>query len=287
MNIARTIGFTLAIAPALVAGGVKSHGKVISTTLTKIRQTPNAFKNVWVRFPIQFVSLGKVSNPFFTQFVPQRFANFYCWADEQKIWDRQQYDDIFGLMFIAKANERVQDVYKMRVYQRMLVTGVVRNTFQGEPWIEVMDFDPLDRAVNTASLSHLYRGEMLMQKRQWTKALSELSLAPGNHLPKHVMGQVHKKLALCYLRLGESGTAVQHLEQAVAMLKTLDRETRQMAHLAKVKPESFLDRVVATTIEDHQRPMWEAFADEADEVGGGGATKPPVTPLAKPPATKR
>ncbi len=281
MNIALTLGLTLVIAPALVAEGDKARGKVIPTTLTKIRKSPNAFKNVWVRFPVQFVSLGKVENPFFTQFVPQQFANFYCWADEQQIWNKDQYEDIFGLLFMAKENDNVHSLYKLDVYQRMQVTGVVRNTFQGEPWIEVMDFVPMSKAVNTATLSHLHRGEALMEKRQWAKALAELSLAPSDSLPSHVMGQVHKDLALCYLRLGESGTAVQHLEQAVAQLKTVDAETRRMANLAKVKPEAFLDRVVADQVEDHQRPMWEAFSDETESLEG-----PTIEP-ATPPATKK
>lgn len=283
MNIVLTLGLTLAITPALEAGGGHPQGKVVQTTLSKIRKAPNAFKNVWVSFPIQFVSLGKVENPFFTKFVPQSFGNFYCWADEQQIWDRDQYEDVFGLMFMAKENDKLREIYKMKVYQRVLVTGIVCNTFQGEPWIEITDFDALDKAVDTASLSHLHRGHSLMQKRKWARALSELSMAAGDHLPDHVMGQIHKDLALCYLRLGESVTAARHLKQAVAKLKTLDSETRRMAHMAKVKPGSFLDRDASGQLEDHERPMWEAFVDEA----GPEKTAEVKDRPASPPATTR
>ncbi|MEE2887077.1 MAG: hypothetical protein VX951_06560 [Planctomycetota bacterium] len=278
MNIALTLGLTLAITPAFELGGDQALGKVVQTTLTKIRKSPNAYKNVWVSFPIQFVSLGKVENPFFTQFVPQSFANFYCWADEQQIWNRKQYEDVFGLLFMAKENEKLSEIYKMKVYQRIRVTGIVRNTFQGEPWIEITDFKVLDKAVDTASLSHMYRGHSFMQKRKWARALSELSLAPGNHLPDHVMGQIHKDLALCHLRLGESDTAARHLEQAVSKLKTLDPETRRMARMAKIKPQTFMDPDARAKLEDHERPMWEAFVDEkASAKVADRPSSPPAT----------
>jgi hypothetical protein len=243
-----------------MAGGEKA--KAVSTTLTKIRKTPDAFKNVRVRFAIQFVSLGKVQNPFFTRFVPQRFANFHCWADEQQIWNRSQYEDIFGLLFMAKDNEQLSAIYKMKAYQRIMVTAVIRNTFQGDPWIEVVQFEHLEKAVDTASLSHLFRGHLCMQKKQWGRALAELSLAPGDHLPDHVMARIHKDLARCYMGLGESVTASHHLRQAAAKLQTMDSELRQMAHVAKLRPGALLSPAPGSPMKGHQRPMWEAFVDE-------------------------
>ena len=279
MNIVLTLGLTLTIAPSPQAGGEHPQGKVVETSLTQIRKTPDVFKHVWVSFPIQFVSLGRVENPFFTKFVPQEFANFYCWADEQHLWEREHYEDVFGLLFMSKENDKLQKLYKMKVYERVHVTGVVRNTFQGEPWIEVTGFKALHKAVDTASLSHLFRGHSLMHKSQWARALSELSMAAGEHLPDHVMGEVHKRLATCYLRLGETASAAPHLEQAVSKLKTLDPETRRMARLAKVKPEAFLDRDASGPLEDHERPMWEAFADEPTADQAGDVKRSPATPV--------
>ena len=263
MKIPVILGLTVALAPALDASAQKTTGKVVNTTLTKLRASPESFKNVWVRFPVQFTSMGKVSNPFFTQFVPARFANFHCWADEQPIWKKKSYENLFGLLFIAKDHKKADEIYASKVYDRMMVTGVVRNTFQGQPWIEVMDFYKVKRKVSTATLSHLYRGESFMGKRQWSRAISELSLAPGEQLPRHVQGQIHRNLAVCYLRVGEAATALTHIENAVTMLPTLDRETREMAKLAKVRPEAFLDRSVTNAhIEDHELPMWDAFENE-------------------------
>ena len=117
--------------------GVQDHDVVIATTLTAVRGTPDAFKNVAVHFTVQFNQLGKISNPFFTRFVPNDFVNFYGWPSEQPIWRKDVYDDVFGLLFLSKEHKQLTDLYKLKTYDRVDVTGVVRNVFQGAPWVEV------------------------------------------------------------------------------------------------------------------------------------------------------
>lgn len=256
MKVALTLGLSLALVPTLAAQQVT----VVATTLAQLRKSPDAYRGVWVRFTIQFASLGKVQNPFFTEFEASQYANFYGWADEQAIWKKSEYEDLFGLFFIRKENDICSQIYKMKVYDRMEVVAIVRNVFQRQPWMEITELTTLERRANTATLSHLYRGETYMQKRDWRRALAELSLAPGDNIPDHIRGQVHKNLAMCYLRLGEAGTAVQHLESAVELMNEIDPEIREIAALAKVRPESFLDRTLSNVqVEEHNRPMWEAF----------------------------
>lgn len=274
MKIALTLGLSLALGATSVAQApLPEDVQVVGTTLSAIRRSPQAFRGVWVRMTVQFASLGKISNPFFTQFEPSRFANFYTWADEQSIWKKDQYEDLFGLMFVDKQTKFAARLYDLKLFQRLEVVGVVRNVFQGKPWIEITEFSKLEHRVNTATLSHVYRAETHMKKRQWKRAISELSLAPGSDLPEHVRGEIHKNLAMCFLRLGESATAIDHLETAVGLLRTMDSEMREMARIARTTPESFLDRTLSNLqVEDHERPMWEAFD------GVGGATNPDGTP---------
>ena len=127
MKIAVSLGLSLALAPSLVAGGGSDtvpKGKVIHTSLEKIRASPAAYKNVWVSFPLQFASVGQIQNPFFTQFVPSAYTNFYGWTDEQTIWRREQYEDLFGLLFISKENKQAEDLYGLKVFDRLVVTGI-------------------------------------------------------------------------------------------------------------------------------------------------------------------
>jgi hypothetical protein len=261
MKIAVTAGFSLALlAPVLTAG---DGDKVIPTTLSTVRATPDAFRNLHVSFTVQFVSLGRVSNPFFTQFEPSQYANFHVWADEQPIWRRPAYDDVFGLLFLSKNHDQINELYDLRLYKRLRVTGIVRNTFQDMPWIEVVEFEQIGGQVTTASLAHLYRGEQLMEKRQWTAAIAELSQAPTAEAPETLQAAVHKNLGICYLRIGESGAALSHLTSAAGLLgDQVDRETALLLATASAAPERELDRVTNTrSVKDHERPMWEAFDD--------------------------
>lgn len=236
--------------------------QLVKTNLTNVRLTPDAFKSVSVRFTVQFHQLGKISNPFFTRFVPTDFVNFYGWASEQPIWRKDCYDDVFGLLFLSKENKQLSELYTLKTYERLEVTGVVRNVFQGAPWIEVMSFKRVADKVTTATLAHVYRGEELMKKRQWQMAITELSVAPADGTPVEIQSAVHKNLGICYLRLGESGTAMNHLQNASSLMPGGDPEAELMLASARARPDRELDRAVSPSgVKEGERPFWEAFED--------------------------
>ncbi len=109
MKIVLLLGLSLTLSTSGFAIGGDDeppNGKVVHTTLSKIRSAPNAYRNVWVTFKIQYVSLGKIKNPFFTEFVPAKYANFYGWAAEQPIWRKDQYEDLYGMFFMKKQNDQ-------------------------------------------------------------------------------------------------------------------------------------------------------------------------------------
>ena len=232
----------------------------VETTLTEVRNTADAFKGVKLTFPIQFAWVGKISNPFFTRFVPSDYANFQGWAIEQPIWRKEVYDDVFGLMFIAKTNPLLSEIFQIPRYQRLQVTAVVRDTFQGQPWMEVLSFTQLGPGVDTATLAHMYRGEQHMADRNWNRAVSELSLSLRGDAPAEVQGYAHKNLGICYLRMGEAKSATEHLGAALGLIPGGDVETERLAEVARSQPSLELDRQVQTgAVGDSQRPLWEAF----------------------------
>jgi hypothetical protein len=238
----------------------REFGTAVKTTLTQVRQDPEAYKNVKVTFTVQFASLGKVSNPFFTKFTPTDFANFYAWGDEQPIWRETSYNDVFGMLFLSKSHPGLEQLYEMRAYQRLNITGVIRNTFQNTPWIEVAEFETLKEQLDTAILSHLYRGEKLMEQRLWQRAMSELSLAPGEGVPPHATRAAHRNLGICLLRMGEPQAAISYLESASQLSKGKDTEVENLLAMARTAPEQAIDRTVdARGLRDSERPMWEAF----------------------------
>ncbi|MFO1077268.1 MAG: hypothetical protein U1E73_06025 [Planctomycetota bacterium] len=260
MRTATIVTFLLGAA-ALTAQD-REFGVPVETTLTQVRAEPEAYKNVKVKFTVQFASLGKISNPFFTKFTPTDFTNFYSWADEQAIWRQDAYQNLFGMLFLSKTHEKLEQLYTLHTYDRIELTGIVRNTFQGEPWIEVTDFERQSGKLDTAVITHLYRGEKLMDQRMWQRAIAELSLVPGAGVPPTAMGATYKNLGTCLLRIGEAGLATSYLQSASTLAKGRDREVEDLLALAKVNPDQAIDRTVdSRTLKDHERPMWEAFDD--------------------------
>jgi len=258
MRTALCVSFLLGVA-ALPAQD-REFGVPVTTTLSQIRAEPEAYKNVKVKFTIQFASLGKISNPFFTKFTPTDFTNFYAWADEQPIWQQAAYTDLFGLLFLSKTHEKLEQLYQLRVYQRVEITGVIRNTFQNTPWIEVIDFEPASGQLDTAVITHLYRGEQFMEQRQWQRAIAELSLAPGSSVPESAQRAAHRNLGICLLRIGEPQLAISYLQSAASLTKGIDRELETMLAVARTQPDQAIDRTVdARNLRDGERPMWEAF----------------------------
>lgn len=262
----------------------------VDTTLAQVRAHPEAFRNVKLRFQMQFASLGNVSNPFFTPFVASDFANFHAWGAEQPIWRKAEFDDMFGLLFLSKTSKQLQTLYDAKVFTHFKATGLVRNTFQGRPWIEVLEFEALPERVDFPTLGHMFRAEEWMAKRQWRRALSELSLASQATNPPRVAAEVAKSTGTCYLRLGEATQAMEQLTKAQTLLGTTeDIELASLIQAVKVDPTRELDRVVTTDeVTESERPLWEAFDDASknraqfDRVQPQPTTQPTPAPPMQP-----
>ena len=258
MRSALLASFLLGVAS--LPAQANEFGVPVRTNLSALRSNPDAYHNVKVQFVVQFASLGRISNPFFTKFTPTDFTNFYGWGDDQKIWQETDYNDVFGMLFLSKSNAQLDTLYTMGLYNRMRCTGVVRNTFQNMPWIEVLEFEVLEEQVSTAVLTHMHRGEGLMEQRLWQRAISELSLAPGSGVPPSATQAAHKNLGICLLRMGEPQAAMGYLQSASELAGGRDLEAKNLLAMAKTSPAKAIDRTVDIgSLSDSERPMWEAF----------------------------
>ncbi|MFK7740727.1 MAG: tetratricopeptide repeat protein [Planctomycetota bacterium] len=251
-------------------------GVPVHTTLADVRANPDAFQSVKIVFTVQFASLGRISNPFFTKFTPTDFTNFYGWGDEQEIWQEPSYNDVFGMLFLSKTSKQLEKLYELQLYQRIQCTGVVRNTFQDTPWIEVLKFTPVAGQLDTAVLTHLHRGETLMEQHLWQRAIAELSLAPGEGVTKQATRAAHKNLGICLLRMGEPTAAISYLESATKLAKGKDFAVEKLLASARTSPEQEIDRTVdVSSLADSERPMWEAFEQ------GGESAAPAAQPATR------
>jgi hypothetical protein len=264
MKLIASVTCALAIAGmAPSAAGQKGQEDVVSTNLTEVRANPDAYRNVKIAFDVQFAGVGSIANPFFTKFVPSDFANFHAWGVEQPIWREEEFFGLFANLFLDKGNDQLRALYTLQNFDRMRLTAVVRNTFQGQPWIEVLSFEKQPQRTDWATLSHMYRAEQWMAKRQWKQAIAELSLASRGDNPPETKVAIEKAFGLTYLRLGEARQAIEHLSAAKALLGAgCDEETEHLLRVANEDPAVELDRqVMAGSLREADRPLWEAFED--------------------------
>lgn len=251
--------------------------------LTTVRANPQAFKNVWIKFSGTYLGLGAVHNPFFTRFTRAEFANFAAWDNDQQIWKQKEYDRACSTLFAEKKNAKLLDsLYSLQRYQRIMMTGVVRNAWQGDPWIEVTQIDTIDEPrITSASLTHMNRGYQLIEQRKWAQAAIEFNLASSKTLTTEARGWMHGYLGLCQMRLGRPESALTQLDAAKTLIPTSDVIDEWLTQV-RVNPGSAIDTSSrVTSIRRGDRPMWEAVeeAPKAQDDMKRGGLRNRATPI--------
>lgn len=241
--------------------------------LETVRKQPQAFKNVWVTFKATYLGLGAVHNPFFTRFTRKSYVNFAVWDESQQIWKQAEYDNACSTLFCDKKNGKLLEaLYGLQRYQRVVLTGVIRNSWQGEPWFEITKIEPTDDTrITTASLSHMHRAWSLIDQRKWQQALIELNLASSTSLTENARGWLHAYMGLCQMRIGRPDRAKSNFATATSLIPENLVIEGWMDQLAK-DPRSAIDTANrVTTIRRGDRPMWEAVEQSTSK--GKSTTK--------------
>ncbi len=245
------------------------------TTLSAIRDNPEAFKNVWVTFEIQFGGLSTVYNPFFTRFVPTDYVGLSAWGTEQEIWKLEEFRKDFHFLFVDKRSSAAIPLYKLKKFQRARVVALVRNTFQGTAWIEITELTPLPKSLDEATLFHMVRGETLMKEGKWKAARAQLMKASASpNAPGKVKGVIWSDLAVCYTKTGDFPQA----RKALALAKQAWPDYPQTKHLAQVlqeRPIQGMDnRVEVSNLKEWEKPLWQDLPGEEGKKGEGKTSKP-------------
>ena len=236
------------------------------TTLSELVQKPSAYKNVWVVITGTFAGVGELHNPFFTRFTRANHVNFALWGDDAKLWVKEDFDKPCPTLFVDKLDDETTSVlYKLPRYQRVKLTGVVRNAFQGKPWIEITKIERLQSRFTTASLRHLHRAHNYIGVHEWQKAGVELGLAQAPDLPQVTRGWIDYYRGVCLMRVGKPKQAMAALQSAKTLLGNRPELDDQIAVLGK-DPKSQIDEVIRKPqIAKSKRPFWEAVEKSKKE----------------------
>lgn len=199
-SAALVAAFVLAAVPA-VAQGDDENPQAKAMTITKLRAAADSYRHVPCEFDMVFHGFSQHYNPYFTRFVPERFVNFSAWGVEQAIWERDQFNDDFPYLFVAKASPMLPKFMEMKRFDRVRFVGVVRDTFRGEPWIEVISITPIPGKITEKALIHRVRGDQATARTHHRIAAREYRAVlehPG--LPAEFVLDTTKQLGLALYR---------------------------------------------------------------------------------------
>jgi hypothetical protein len=187
------------------------------TTLGKILAAPEAWRGVPASFVVQFRQPGRAEPSFFTKFDPDQWLSFVVWPDEAALWEKKAYDDDFRHLFVKRTGPEAKVVGSAGIYDRMAVTGVVRDVIKGRPWIEVTSLRRLPEKLTEGSLVHLVKGLMFRDHRRFDAAAREFEAADGEGLPLQVRLVGMREHAFALLNAKEPEAAEERLLAALAL----------------------------------------------------------------------
>ncbi|MCP5022573.1 MAG: hypothetical protein GY930_12470 [bacterium] len=148
-------------------------------------------------FYVQLDGLQESWNPFGTRFVPDRFVKARVWGDRQRLWDRFDYHNPVGEIFVPLDSRLADKLIGAQRYQRLLCVGSVRYLRCGRPWIEVTRIYTARKSVAEGSLLHVIRGAELHARKAFSMARDEYARAITPELPKAVRLELEGFIKVC------------------------------------------------------------------------------------------
>ena len=203
------------------------------TTLNKIVKNPEAFRGLKATFVVQFHRLGNVDNPVYSQFDKHWYQNFSAWSDGVKLWERDAFHKDFPYLFLPRVSEATEEVASAPMFTRFLATGVVREVYNNQPWIEVVALQQLDRALNPNAVRQFARGYQLRNSRDHAGAAAAFHAADAKTLPSHLRSLAVREEARDLHQSGRSMDGLMRLRQAQAWLDD-DTQVAQAIETSRV-----------------------------------------------------
>ncbi len=154
-------------------------------------------------FYVQYDGLREDWNPFGTGFAPQSHLSARVWTDSQRLWDRLDFNNPQGAIYVLSGSRAARTLAKTERFQRLLCVGRVRNLRCGKPWIEVTKIYVSRRTVSEGSLLHAIRAVELHGRDALTMARDEYARALTANLPKAVRSELEGFIEACAKKKGE------------------------------------------------------------------------------------
>lgn len=190
----------LAASLSLGAQTGEMSGQEFRVDLGAVYEQPADAVGQELRFYVQLDGLQETWNPFGTRFASDRFVQARVWGDRQRLWDRFDYHNPVGEIFVPVDSRLADKLLGAERYQRMLCVGTVRNLRCGRPWIEVTRIYTARKTVAEGSLLHVIRGAELHARKAFSMARDEYARAITPELPKAVRLELEGFIRACRAR---------------------------------------------------------------------------------------
>ncbi len=118
----------------------------VPVDIRDLKQSPEKFVGLTVRFDGMFHGLENLWAPFFTPFVREDYLVFSVWPSNAEVWTREGRLDDLPTCFLRKNDKLVRILLGLKPYVPVEVTGMVLSDFHKLPWIEVTAIDVLGDA---------------------------------------------------------------------------------------------------------------------------------------------
>ncbi|MBN2491736.1 MAG: hypothetical protein JXQ29_12890 [Planctomycetes bacterium] len=253
-------------APFVAAGDETTEATAKSVTLAEVRRAPESFRGVPCAFDLTFHAFTQVYNPYFTRFVPETYINFSAWEGQQKIWTLQEYQRDFPYLFVSKANANLAAFLALKRFDRVRVVGTIRDTFKGNPWIEVHSMTSLEGKLTEKALVHRVRGDVALSKNRPRIAVKEYEQALAEAgLPHDYVCESMKQLGMALYRARDFEAAAVVFAKA-ASLEPEDKHSAVLARQADARArerQQAQDRSAGDVLEGAEGPADAAVNETA------------------------
>ena len=150
-----------------------------------VAERPLEYVGRELRVALQFHSLEEDWNPFVTRFSPRNYLAVRGWADEQLPWVESEFERLPVRVFVPRGTS-LEGFFRIgQRHERILVTGIVREVFAGQPWMEVLAAEATQEAIPEGSVLHVVRALEFESQKAYGLALGELDRALAAPLPLH------------------------------------------------------------------------------------------------------
>lgn len=172
-------------APPRSSDHLYDAGEVAIDQLADLRRLPSRALGQPFRVHAVVCEIGGAWEPYFTRFDRATWRRVALWSDDARLWERAAFDDPLAFAFVRKGSALDERLSTYSAYDRVVVEGVVREVFAGEPWVELWSVRSAEPGLTEAGVFHAVRALEAQAKGLGPLARSELDKALAAPLPEH------------------------------------------------------------------------------------------------------